>query len=99
MKTLFITICLVLLASSGTKADDKCATREELIEAHAIILESVAPLSGVITLACDPCSCGGTASECYAYMAERERAKEERISRATNAIERFKKYGLCEPRK
>ncbi len=91
--TLFVTLCVLITIPVMAQ----CVTDKEL----AIYMEKQIPLpnSGfgpmAMTLECDPCKCPTSMSDCYAFMAERERRTEETNRIMRNIQERYFKYGVC----
>jgi len=87
---IFALLVLVFPALSYSQ----CLTNKEL----SIYMETQQPLPNsnlVLTLECDPCKCPASMADCYAFMAEKEREKEENNRKMRDIYERYIKHGVC----
>jgi len=88
--TLLVTLCILPVLSHA-----QCVTDKEL----AIYIKTQMPLPrgglNTMTAECDPCKCPALMSDCYAFMAGREREKEENNRVMRDIYERYIKYGVC----
>ena len=94
MKRAIFTLIFLLTAVS---ASAQCVSRDQLIEVlDRASMESQAMI-GLRTIAaeCDPCKCPTSMADCYSFMAEQERRKEEAQKRSMEIFDRFKKDGIC----
>jgi len=81
-------------------AENKCVPSDVIIKTleYAVSQMYDNPAVGVIayTSECDPCKCPvGGMSDCYLFMAKREREKEDRHKNINDILDRAKKYGIC----
>lgn len=92
----FVLIILVLTFLLCGTAFAQCVTKDEL----SFVLSNNAPkdssFGNMFTTAdCDPCKCPTSMSECYEFMAGREREKERINDTVRDIHSRYFKYGLC----
>jgi len=101
-KTYLQTVCTAstctVMPMVYTSIDElKCVTAKQVLESweSAVSTEGVASNQFVLTV-CNPCSCptNGMAN-CYDYLADKERRKQEQKRQTKSLIDRFAKYGVC----
>lgn len=91
---IFVLIVLVLVLYGTAFA--QCVTKDELSFALSNNVPKDSSFGNmVITADCDPCKCPTNMSECYEFMAGREREKERINNTVRDIHSRYFKYGLC----
>ena len=89
-------IILAVILMFPIHAMCQCVSQEQALGSWRALYDQTKSQDGMVTtLECDPCKCMTSLAACYAFMAQREEAKEKYRSETWDLLDRALKFGIC----